>query len=150
MGIGNFLWPGPQGLQEKETTTPPTKPTNLEIFKVCILENFNIGKELRKIQREEIILNICGGQKGHLKVRHDDRYGAISTALCTLALGQYGARRGAEGHEQRILFLKTVVFSMYKGIGYIPSPAKPTSTKTEVKESLYLLPQGSPLTRSLS
>lgn len=103
--------------RKKRQRHPPTKPTNLEIFKVCILENFNIGKELRKIQREEIILNIRGGQKGHLKVRHDDRYGAISTALCTLALGQYGARRGAEGHEQRTLLLKTVVFSMYKGIG---------------------------------
>lgn len=117
MGIGDFLWPGPQGLQEEETTTAPTKPTNLKIFKVCILENFSIGKELRKIQREEIILNIRGGQKGHLKARHDDGYDAMSAALCTLALGHYDACRRAEGHEQRTLLLKIVVFSMYKGIG---------------------------------
>lgn len=101
----------------RDNSHPPKNPTNLGIFKVFYLRKRHIGNESRKIQREEIILNIRGGPKGHLKVRHDDRYDAMSTALCTLALGQYDTRKGAKGHEQRTLLLKTVVFSMYKDIG---------------------------------
>lgn len=117
MGIGDFLWPGPQVLQEEETTTTPHKINQPRNLQSVYLRKFHIGDELRKIQREEIILNIRGGQKGHLKARCDDGYDAMSAALCTLALGQYDVRRGAEGHEQRTLLLKTVVLSMYKGIG---------------------------------
>lgn len=89
------------GRRDNDTPHKTNQPWNLQSV---YLRNLHIDNELRKIQSGKIILNTRGGQKGHPKVRHDDGYDAMYTALCTLALGQYDAHRGANVMSRRPCF----------------------------------------------